>query len=129
VVQLKILSGKMAGTLWVARRFPLGIGRGAACGLRLDDAGVWDQHLILELDRTAGFSIKTAPNALVRVNGQASSETLLRNGDTIEVGAVQIQFWLGPVRQGRQYLREALSWGAITAAVLGQIAVLYWLLE
>jgi pSer/pThr/pTyr-binding forkhead associated (FHA) protein len=119
----------MAGTLWVARCFPVRIGRGAGCGLRLDDAGVWDQHLIVEFDRAAGFSLKTAPDALARVNGQPASEILLRNGDTIELGAVRIQFWLGPVRQSSLRLREALNWGVIATAVLGQIAILYWLLE
>ena len=129
MINFKILSGKQAGTLWVARRFPVRIGRDAGCELKLDDAGVWEQHLSIGLDRRTGFSLKTAPDALSRVNGQPVTETLLRNGDLIEVGAVRMQFWLGPVRQGSLALREALSWGAIGAAVLGQSAVLYWLLE
>jgi len=129
VINFKILSGKQAGTLWVARRFPVCIGRDAGCELKLDDAGVWEQHLEVGFDQDTGFSLKTAPNAIARVNGQPVTKTPLRNGDTIELGAVRLQFWLGPVRQGSLALREALSWGAIGAALLGQIAVLYWLLE
>jgi hypothetical protein len=119
----------MAGTVWVSRRFPVRIGRDAGCELRLDDAGIWDRHVTIELHRTTGFSLKPFPNALMRVNGLPASDTLLRNGDTIELGAVQIQFWLGPVRQSSLALREALSWVAIAATVFAQIAILYWLLE
>ena len=119
----------MAGTSWVARRFPVRVGRGPGCDLRLDEDGIWDQHLTLELEPAAGFSLKTSPDALARVNGLPLSGTLLRNGDTIELGAVRMQFWLGPVRQSSLAVREVLSWGAITAVILGQIAVLYWLLE
>jgi pSer/pThr/pTyr-binding forkhead associated (FHA) protein len=119
----------MAGTSWMARRFPVRIGRGPECDLKLDDPGVWDQHLLLQLHRAAGFSLKTAPNALAQVNGQPISEISLRNGDCIELGAVRIQFWLAPVRPGSLGLRQALTWGMIAAAVLSQIAILYYLLQ
>ena len=118
----------MAGFTYAARRFPVRIGRGADCELRLEEAGVWEQHLRLEFKRAEGFSLRAEPNALARVNAEPISEALLRNGDTIELGAVRIQFWLGPVRQRGLGMREALSWGLILAAMLGQIYVLYWLL-
>jgi pSer/pThr/pTyr-binding forkhead associated (FHA) protein len=128
VVSFKILSGKQAGTSWAASCFPVRIGRGAGCELRLEDPGIWDQHLALELDRATGFSLKAAPNALARVNGQPISETVLRNGDTIELGAAKIQFWLGPVNQSSLRIRESLSWSVIALTIIGQVAVLYWLL-
>ena len=55
MLQLKILSGKTAGTEWVARRFPVRIGRASNSDLRLEDDGVWEEHLYLELDPAAGF--------------------------------------------------------------------------
>ncbi len=119
----------MAGTSRVARRFPVRIGRGDTCELRLEDPGVWDQHLTLGLTPGLGFCLQTEANALARVNGQPLSQTVLRNGDTIELGAVRIQFWLSAVRQRGLLLREAVSWGMIAAALLGQLGLLYWLLQ
>ena len=49
MVQFKIVSGKMAGTEQVARRFPFRIGRSAEADLRLEDDGVWDDHLELSV--------------------------------------------------------------------------------
>ena len=119
----------MAGASWLARRFPVRVGRAPDCDLKLEDAGVWEQHLVLEFKPAHGFSLKSEPNALVRVNDQPVSEALLRNGDTIELGAVRIQFWLGAVRQTTLGLREAFSWGVILAAIAGQLYLLYWLLD
>jgi predicted component of type VI protein secretion system len=128
VIQLTVLSGEMVGALWVARRFPVRIGRAAASDLRLEADGVWDQHLVLDLGRE-GFSLRVQPNALARVNGQPVAESRLRNGDTIELGGVRLQFWLSPVRQRSLWLQEALSWGAILAVSLGQIGLLYWIIR
>lgn len=113
----------------MTRRFPVRIGRAVVCELCLDDAGIWEQHLVLALSREKSLLLKAGPEAIVCVNGQPVTETLLRNGDTIDIGAVRIQFWLGSARQSRLLLDEALSWAAIVAAVLGQVAVLYLLLE
>ena len=93
MVQLNILSGKMAGTQWVARRFPVQIGRAANSGLRLEENGVWDEHAQLNLDRLEGFLLKAHPNALVTVNNQPVQTVRLRNGDSIALGAVRLQFW------------------------------------
>jgi len=128
VVQLCVLSGKRAGTSWVARRFPIRIGRASTSELKLEEDGIWDEHLLLELDRK-GFCLKVQPNALARVNGQPTSETYLRNGDIIDLGVVSVRFWLSGVNQNRLHFREALSWAAIVLVVLGQIALLYWLLR
>ena len=49
MVQLNILSGKAAGSQPVVRRFPFRIGRAPENELKLDDDGVWDQHLALEI--------------------------------------------------------------------------------
>ena len=48
MIQLRILSGQMAGDIQVVRHFPFHIGRAAENNLILDDSGVWDYHLTLE---------------------------------------------------------------------------------
>jgi hypothetical protein len=82
MIQLTILSGKKAGTRAVARHFPFRIGRAPGNGLQLEDDGVWDQHLSLELQPASGFHGIAAPQALVTVNGAPLSAAPLRNGDT-----------------------------------------------
>ncbi len=129
MVQLKILSGKKAGAVYVARRFPVRIGRAAAAHLRLEEDGVWDQHLQLDLNRADGFHLSTQSGALATVNGAPLAPTPLRNGDTFEIGSLKVQFWLSETRQRGLRLREWLTWGAIAAISLGQVAVIYLLLR
>jgi len=129
MVQLKVLSGKKAGAAYVARRFPVRIGRAPAADLRLEEDGVWDQHLRLDLNAADGFHLSTQAGALATVNGALLPSTPLRNGDTIEIGALKIQFWLSDTRQRGLRLREWLTWAAIAVLCLGQIAVIYLLLR
>src|SRR5437773_9698275 len=129
MLQLSILSGKTAGTAWVARRFPVRIGRSPSADLRLEEIGVWEEHLQLQFAPAEGFVLETAPNALATVNGQPLQRSVLRNGDLIEIGSVKMQFGLSETRQTGLRLREALTWAAIAGISLGQIALIYWLLK
>ena len=129
MIQLRILSGKKAGTIWVARRFPVRIGRSATANLRLEEDGVWEQHLLIEFKRGEGYLLATQGEALASVNGEPVGQTLLHNGDYITVGSVEFQFWLGEVRQSGLGLRETVTWLAIGAVWLGQFALIYWLVR
>lgn len=129
MVDLQILSGKQAGTRVVARRFPVRIGRSTANDLPLEENGVWDEHLELSLDPAQGFVLTAQPNALVSVNRETVQTTRLRNGDTIEIGPVQIRFWLAATRQRGLRFREWFVWLVIAAISLGQVALVYWLLQ
>jgi len=129
VVQLDILTGKKAGTQWVARRFPSCIGRAAGSALVLEEAGVWDHHADLALKNGEGVLLRAAKDASVLVNSHPVQEVLLRSGDLIEAGSVKMRFALSPTRQRGLRLREALTWLALTALCLGQVALIYWLTE
>ena len=129
MVQLEILSGKKAGTQWVARRFPVRIGRAATADLCLEENGVWDQHLELNFDPPMGFMLDVQPDALAAVNGEPMHETVLRNGDCIEIGSVKLRFWLSEIRQTGLRIRESLTWAALAAITAGQITLIYWLLR
>jgi pSer/pThr/pTyr-binding forkhead associated (FHA) protein len=128
MVQFKILSGNKAGSSWDARHFPVRIGRSAKANLRLEEAGVWDDHFTIRLDPAEGFVAEAHANALASINGQPVQRAVLRNGDTIEIGSVKIQFWLAEARQRGQGMREALVWMVISAVCFAQIALVYWLL-
>ena len=129
MVQLTILNGKKAGTEWLARRFPVRIGRSSACDLSLEEDGVWDQHLELDLDSTEGFFISVQPDAVTTVNGQSIQRTRLRSGDVIGIGALQLQFALSATRHRSLLVREILTWLGLAVLCLGQIALIYWLVQ
>lgn len=129
MVQLSVVSGRAAGTGLVVRRFPVRIGRSPKADLRLEEHGVWDDHLRLALHRGEGFVMEAAPEALAAVNGHRTRRAVLRNGDVIEIGSARIQFWLSETRQSGLRLREGLTWAAIAAISLGQVALVYWLLQ
>jgi hypothetical protein len=129
VVQFKVLSGKLAGHECVARRFPFQIGRSPASGLRLDDPGVWDQHLIVDLGGGRDFQFQAQGGANALVNGQVLEQGLLLNGDSIQIGAVELRFGFSATRQKNLLGRELLVWFGLAAVSFGQIALIYWLLR
>jgi hypothetical protein len=129
MVQLKILAGKKAGTAWAARRFPVRVGRDAGAHLRAEEDGVWEQHLRLDFAPAQGVILSARPEAPTRVNGHPVQQALLRNGDTIELGALRLQFWLSETRQRGLGLREAFTWAGIVAIGLGQVAIIYLMLR
>lgn len=129
MVQLNILSGKMAGSQPVVRHFPFHIGRATGNELQLDDGGVWDQHLTLEFQKGEGFVLTTATNALATVNGGSVQKLRLHNGDIITFGSVKIQFWLAAVRQRGLRLREWFVWTVISVVTAAQFALIYWLIR
>ncbi len=127
--QLTVLAGSQAGTSWVARRFPVRIGRAPGADLQLTESGVWDEHLQLDFDPAEGIVLSAQPNALVSVNGQPVQQAVLRNGDNIDLGSLKLQFWLSETRQAGLGFREGLTWVAIAAVSLGQVALIYSLLR
>jgi pSer/pThr/pTyr-binding forkhead associated (FHA) protein len=129
MVRLTVLSGKKAGASWVARRFPVRIGRSPGADVQLDDPGVWDNHLQIDFAPPEGFVLDTQADALAAVNGQPVQSAVLHNGDLIEAGAAKIRFWLGDVRQRRFQLREVLAWAIILLVTSAQVALVYWLLR
>jgi predicted component of type VI protein secretion system len=129
MVQIQILSGKKAGTRWDARRFPVRVGRSRTNDLQLEEDGVWDKHFKINLSRAEGFVLIACPNALVTVNHAPLQTAPLRNGDSIEIGAARLQFWLGDARQRGLRLREWLVWILIVTVCAAQAALIYWLLE
>lgn len=127
MVQLRILSGKKAGNQMIVRHFPFNIGRSAGNDLRLEDEGVWDKHLTLEIQGKDQFFARTAEGALVTLNLESVQSAPLRNGDVLSVGSVKLQFWLAPTRQRSLKVREFLVWGLLLAVTAVQLALIYWL--
>jgi pSer/pThr/pTyr-binding forkhead associated (FHA) protein len=128
MIQLNVLSGKKAGSQKVVRRFPFRVGRAPGNDLQLDDDGIWDQHLTLELQKE-GFSLALAPGAVGAVNSEPFQNHPLRNGDTITIGSAKLQFWLAAARQRGLRFRELFIWALLLLVTLVQFVLIYWLLQ
>jgi hypothetical protein len=102
MIQLCILSGRMAGDTPVVRHFPFRIGRAPGNDLCLDEAGF----------------LHTAPDAFVAINEQPQTSARLRNGDILSFGSAKIQFWLAAPRQRGLHWSEVFFW-TLLAAVTG----------
>lgn len=127
MVQLKFLAGALAGSTHLIQQFPCSLGRNVSSDVRVEDQGVWDKHLEIDLDSSRGFILKSRVEARTSVNGQPAAESLLRNGDVIELGGAKIQFWLNPTRQKEFRFREFLTWIALITLSFAQVALVYWL--
>jgi predicted component of type VI protein secretion system len=128
VVQLQLLNGLRSGTVFRSSQFPIHAGRAPESDLPLDEPGVWLRHFLIDW-RAEGLVLTAEPEALLSVNDAPVPRAVLRNGDIITLGALKIRFSLTPVRQSPLALREWLTWIALTALCLGQIALVYELIR
>ena len=127
--QLRFLSGKAAGLQCEVRRFPFVVGRSPSAHCRLEEEGVWENHLQLSLSSERQCQIAVQPQAIAAVNGKLIENALLRNGDIISMGGSQILFLLGPTRQRSFRGREWATWFALALLCLGQVVLVSWLLS
>jgi|YNPNPStandDraft_1061719.scaffolds.fasta_scaffold03232_7 predicted component of type VI protein secretion system len=127
MVLLEVLSGPTIKKAFAASKFPFLIGRSPESDLRLEAEGVWPEHARVEFDRSEGFTVAAAPDALLIVNGTQIQRTRLRKGDVLEIGAVKLRFEFAPVSQRGLRLRELSCWLLIAVLFLAQMSVMYWL--
>jgi pSer/pThr/pTyr-binding forkhead associated (FHA) protein len=128
VVQLQLLSGHRSGVVFRSARFPIRAGREPGLDLPLDEPGIWQRHFLIDW-RAEGLILEAEPQALLHLNDTPVQRALLRNGDIITLGALKIRFSLSPVRQSSLAWREWLTWIALGALCLGQVALVYWLIR
>lgn len=128
MLQLQLLSSKSAGVVWVARHFPVRVGRASGNDLQLQDDGVWNEHFQVALNPAEGFVLSVHPGALVTVNQTPAATTRLRNGDLITAGSAQLCFRLSETRQRGLRLREWFVWTLLLGVLMGEIALIGWLL-
>lgn len=129
MVQLQVISGKQAGILWEARRFPVQVGRSAGNDLSLEDDGVWEQHFQITSAPDTGFTLSAQSGALVMVNQTPVESVRLKNGDLITAGAAKLSFRLSPTRQRGLRLREWFVWSLIAGITAAQLAFVVWLIQ
>lgn len=96
--------------------------------LPLEEPGVWQRHFQINW-RPEGLLIEAEPEVLLNVNDSPTQRAVLRNGDILTLGALKIRFSFSPVRQSSLALRECLTWMALGALCLGQVALVYLLIR
>jgi hypothetical protein len=126
MVQLHILSGRQAGARFDVSSLPITVGRSDQSHVSLDEPGVWPCHCKIDW-LPEGLVLEVEPEALASLNDVPTARSVLRNGDLITLGGVTLRFNLSPVRQSSAAVRECLTWIALGALCLGQVAVIYWL--
>jgi predicted component of type VI protein secretion system len=124
MVRFQILSGRQAGAKFDSSSLPVTVGRSEQSDFSLEEAGVWPSHCKIHW-RDEGIVLEVEPGALVSVNGIPAPHSILRDGDTITLGAVSLRFGFSPVRQCGAALREWLTWLGLAALCLGQVALIY----
>ena len=129
MIQLRVLSGQLAGEIFFVRQFPFGIGRSPHDDLHLEDDGVWENHLNIKFNKREGFILKAAPEAFCAVNDEPQNSVRLRNGDILSFGSVKIQFWLAPAELRGLKLRELCVWLLLLGLTVAQLAVVWWLCQ
>ena len=125
--QFEVLSGTTAGGTWLARRFPLNIGRSTTSDIRLEDPGVYEEHATLCLDDQRRLQLAVHEPALAALNGQPTTSAPLRNGDHLTLGSASLRIWLAPVRQAHLRWGEACLWALWIGAAGAQILLMRWL--
>ena len=124
MLQFRAVSGSKRATVWEAAAFPVLIGRAASAGIRLEEAGVWDQHAQVFFDAEEGFILNSGEGAVTRVNGEAVQQARLRNGDVIELGSVKLQCWLSEVKRQNLIWRERMVWAMLIIVTVLQLILI-----
>jgi pSer/pThr/pTyr-binding forkhead associated (FHA) protein len=127
MVQINVLSGRDAGAVYPLQRLPALIGRNLAADIRLEDPGIWDRHLQIEMAPDENVIFSVLPGSWALINGRQFESAPLRNGDLVEIGSVKLQFWLSQTRQRSLRLREAFTWVALGLLCAAQVALICYI--
>lgn len=93
--------------------------------MRVEENGVWDHHCQIEARDDHRIALISPTDAISAVNGQPTKEAILRNGDIVQLGALQLQFSLSPTTHRGLRFRETMTWVCLAAITLGQVALIY----
>lgn len=129
MIQLRVLNGRRAGTEYLARDFPVTVGRASGNTVRLAEPGIWDQHLEIQLTETRSFLLSKHDEASATLNDEPLTDEArpVRNGDRIGLGELQLQFSLSPTSQRNPKILETFFWATLVLIALTQVVVIYFL--
>lgn len=92
------------------------IGRSSQAQLRLDSAGVWEEHARVSLAESSRhpdqhrYIIEALGQSIVSINGQIITAKELAIGDEILLGAARLTVSLAPPNQKKLVMQEWFVW-------------------
>jgi tetratricopeptide (TPR) repeat protein len=126
--RLIILNGAQKGERHSVGIGPLVIGSGPDCSFRLEAADVAREHARVEASEQGLYIRDLGTVNRILVNRREVSESLLKHGDTVEIGAVDllVQACLEADISGGPRLPSARPFGGRVYVLLAIAAVLAW---
>lgn len=124
---LTVVKGKQQGRRTELARYPFVVGNNQEAHLRLSDAGVWVDHLAIELLPGKSPSIRRMGDGLVTVNSEAIDQAALHNGDLIAVGGALLKFSSLPVKRKSLIFHSSASWIALIIVVMIELILMFLL--
>ncbi len=91
-------------------RLPFVIGRAAGASLQVQAPGVWDRHLIVDLDKEQGVMAEAGPSATITLEDRPVGRHPVRAGEILGLGAVTVEFLLSPLERRRLGAWEVGVW-------------------
>jgi pSer/pThr/pTyr-binding forkhead associated (FHA) protein len=113
MLELTTLSRSTADQKVLVRRFPFTIGRNAEADFRIKSDGVWDRHLVIDLNDSKQVVVRSAAESFVVINGERKNEARLSPGDTLQVGSSTFRVGWTELRQMDGRLREYATFALI----------------
>jgi len=118
---LTVVKGKQQGHSIDIKKYPFVIGKNQEAHLRLSDAGIWDDHLAIDLTPGESPTVKRMGDGSVSVNSEPIESMTLRNGDIITIGAAQLRFNSTPAKRKSLVFQNSASWIALILVVILEI--------
>src|SRR5688572_2416237 len=124
MLSLRVTDSRGTVTEHLAASFPYRIGRSAQAALRLEEAGVWENHAVIVLSENRRFVIRSEGESLLFRNGEPVRSVQLASGDELSIGAARVMVSLAPAGQKSLGLAEALVWLLFIAVATVQALVI-----
>lgn len=124
MVQFEVFRSGQKPVVHPVAALPCRIGRSGKCGLRLQEPGIWEEHVELSQGADDSFQISRVGEGSLILNGESRDDGRLVNGDTIELGATKLRFWLTPVRPRSQVAGDWMFWALVSTVLIAMVGLL-----
>ncbi len=121
---LTVVEGVEKGRRFDIASFPFVIGKNANAELTLTDAGVWPDHIALELPEGKGPQVSRLGEGTLSLNSEPTESAPLRNGDLMSIGATLLRFGVAPPERKSLLVHNMASWIAVGLIVLLELALI-----
>ncbi len=109
---------------------PFSIGRESESDFQLEEPGVWERHASISLDKDRRPVISIREDANCLLNEEFIHGTrVIKPGDILKVGEVNLRFDLSPCLQKSTLLQETCVYVLAGMCILSQFVCVYMLLD